>query len=258
MSDIRAAFFDIDGTLLPFGATALPVGTRKALDQLRENGIRIFLATGRPPVHLPHLHAFDDITFDGYVTMNGQYCFDAQGVIYSEPLPQKALEMLVPYLAQSDLAISFVERDYAYLNRNNALSDGFRRQMEMPIDDPVRSLTEPTYQLSAFLPQDTEAEFMAHCPGCKSVRWSPDFADILPADGGKTCGVGKVLEHYGWTAEQAIAFGDGDNDTDMLRYVGIGVAMGNAGEPVKAAADYVTAKDVEDGITKALRHFGLI
>lgn len=258
MPDIRAAFFDIDGTLLPFQATELPAGTRRALDQLREKGIRTFLATGRPPVHLPHLHAFDHIRFDGYVTMNGQYCYDDGGVVYAQPLPQRALEMLVPYLAQNDLAVSYVERDYAYLNRNNSLSDEFRRKMEMPIDDPVRSLTHSTYQLSAFLPEAEEERFMKHCPGCKAVRWSPDFVDVLPADGGKPCGVAKMLEHYGWSAEQAIAFGDGDNDTEMLRYVGIGVAMGNAADSVKAAADYVTARDVEDGIAKALRHFGLI
>lgn len=258
MPEIRAAFFDIDGTLLPFQATEIPLGTRRALDQLRENGIRIFLATGRPPVHLPHLHAFDHIHFDGYVTMNGQYCYDDEGVVYAKPLPRQALELLVPYLAGNDLAVSFVERDYGYLNRNNQLSDAFRRQMEMPIDDPIRSLTHPTYQLSAFLPEAEEERFMEHCPGCKAVRWSPDFADILPADGGKPCGMEKMLAHYGWTAEQAIAFGDGDNDAEMLRYAGIGVAMGNGKESAKSAADYVTARDVEDGIAKALRHFGLI
>ena len=55
-----------------------------------------------------------------------------------------------------------------------------------------------------------------------------------------------------------MAFGDGENDMEMLRYVGIGVAMGNASDAVKAAADYVTDTVDDDGIEKALRHFGLI
>ena len=55
-----------------------------------------------------------------------------------------------------------------------------------------------------------------------------------------------------------MAFGDGDNDVDMLEYVKIGVAMGNAAEKTKAAADYVTASQDDQGIPKALKHFGLI
>ena len=50
---IRAAFFDIDGTLLPFRATQIPASTRAALAALRRRGVRIFIATGRPPIHLP-------------------------------------------------------------------------------------------------------------------------------------------------------------------------------------------------------------
>lgn len=69
MAQIKAAFFDIDGTLLPFRAKALPESTVQALAALRENGVKTFIATGRPPVHLPYLHALDGIPFDGYVTM---------------------------------------------------------------------------------------------------------------------------------------------------------------------------------------------
>ena len=79
---IRAAFFDIDGTLL-FGSHEMPDSTVQALHALQANGVKIFIATGRPPVHLPHLPALQKVNWDGYVTMNGQYCFMADGeVIY--------------------------------------------------------------------------------------------------------------------------------------------------------------------------------
>ena len=58
--------------------------------------------------------------------------------------------------------------------------------------------------------------------------------------------------------EETIAFGDGGNDISMLRFAGIGVAMGNAEDDVKASADYVTAGVDDDGIRKALSHFGLL
>ena len=62
----------------------------------------------------------------------------------------------------------------------------------------------------------------------------------------------------GLTREQCIAFGDGGNDVTMLEYAGIGVAMGNACDAAKAAADYVTDDITADGLAKALAHFGLI
>ena len=62
----------------------------------------------------------------------------------------------------------------------------------------------------------------------------------------------------GIAREESIAFGDGHNDMNMLKYVGIGVAMGNAEAEVKAIADYVTSDVDEDGIENALKHFGII
>ena len=85
-----------------------------------------------------------------------------------------------------------------------------------------------------------------------------DFADILPAGGGKPNGLAHTLAHLGLTREQCIAFGDGGNDVTMLEYAGIGVAMGNACDAAKAAADYVTDDITADGLAKALAHFGLI
>ena len=71
-------------------------------------------------------------------------------------------------------------------------------------------------------------------------------------------GIKRYLELTGIKREEIIAFGDAENDLDMLRFAGIGVAMGNGAEEVKAAADYVTADIDDDGIEKALKHFQLI
>lgn len=69
---------------------------------------------------------------------------------------------------------------------------------------------------------------------------------------------GPHADPSGPDAEQSIAFGDGGNDVTMLEYAGIGVAMGNACDAAKAAADYVTDDITADGLAKALAHFGLI
>ena len=82
---------------------------------------------------------------------------------------------------------------------------------------------------------EDEAKLSGMCRNVRGVRWHPDFTDLIPADGGKPEGMKRFMRHYGWTREQTIAFGDGGNDADMLAFAGIGVAMGNATEPAKAA-----------------------
>ena len=260
MADIKAAFFDIDGTLLPFKAKALPESTVQALAALRKNGVKTFIATGRPPVHLPYLHALDGIPFDGYVTMNGQYCYMADGeLLYSQFIPADSLRTLLPYIEKEKLSVGFVGKDFCLFNLINDLSRDFALELQQGTGDiAARLATDDIYQLSAFLPPENEAEFLRHCPGCIAVRWSPDFCDILPAGGGKPNGLAHTLARLGLAQAQSIAFGDGGNDVTMLQYAGIGVAMGNACDEAKTAADYVTDDITDDGLAKALKHFGLI
>lgn len=90
------------------------------------------------------------------------------------------------------------------------------------------------------------------------MRWNPLFADVVPAGVDKAEGIDRLLARFRIGLDETMAFGDGGNDIPMLRHVGTGVAMGNADEAVKAEADYVTTSVDEEGIARALRHFGLI
>ncbi len=93
---------------------------------------------------------------------------------------------------------------------------------------------------------------------CSITSWNETGIDIIPKGGGKSAGIQKFLDENGMDASEVMAFGDGENDMDMIKFAGIGVAMGNAGDAVKAVADYVTDTVDNDGLAKALRHFGLI
>ena len=90
------------------------------------------------------------------------------------------------------------------------------------------------------------------------TRWHYGGLDIIAGGGGKMVGIKRYLDHVGIKPEEIIAFGDAENDLDMIRFAGIGVAMGNGKEEVKAAADFVTADIDDDGIEKALKHYNLI
>ena len=92
----------------------------------------------------------------------------------------------------------------------------------------------------------------------KLARWHPLFTDIVNKENDKKEGMFKILDYYKFNIDSSMAFGDGGNDISILKAAGIGVAMGNASEEVKTAADYVTTSVDDDGIANALRHFALL
>ena len=89
---IKIIFFDIDGTLLDFRKEQLSAKTVEALQRLKENGIKICIATGRSPFCLPK---FEGVEFDAYLAFNGSYCFDGSGVIFDNPISGEDVKRLI-------------------------------------------------------------------------------------------------------------------------------------------------------------------
>ncbi|KAA8831509.1 Cof-type HAD-IIB family hydrolase [Bifidobacterium tissieri] len=261
---IKAVFFDIDGTLTSFKTHEVPQSTKDAIEELKGKGIKVFIATGRAPSQMKIVTARLGIDFDGYMTMTGQYCFDDNGFLKTHDIDKTDLRIFLDYLADHpEVGANFAEEDYVYFNQINEI---IRNQYaglgatapSLVIDDVNRVFSHPTYQFSAFVKEDEERRIVELLPGCRSVRWHPAFCDFIPADGGKPAGIKAFMELYGFEREECMAFGDGGNDADMLAYAGIGVAMGNGGELAKASADYITADVDDDGILKALQHFHVL
>ena len=113
-------------------------------------------------------------------------------------------------------------------------------------------------QITPFLDEEHERELLPLVPNSTAARWYPAFCDLTSAKADKANGISAIAEHMGIDISETMAFGDGGNDLTMLRAAGIGVAMGNALDTVKAHADYVTSSVDEDGITNALKHFEII
>lgn len=261
---VKAVFFDIDGTLVSFRTHRVPADALCALEQLRAKGVRLFIATGRSPGNLAFLKEQFPFAFDGYVMVNGQYCVAGDGTVLRRlALPVGSIRTLLPYLERTGTECAFLEEDYMYYNRIGArVAEGDRglgiTAPNRSVCDPARALTHTTYQLSAYISPEEETEFLRHLPGAEATRWCPYFADIIPAGGGKPVGMRAMCEYYGIPVADTMAFGDGGNDSSMLRAAGIGVAMGNGDEAAKSAADYVTSDIDAGGLAAALRHFGVI
>ena len=96
---IKAIFFDIDGTLVSFKSHTVPESARRAIARLREQGVKVFIATGRL---LRHTEVVSDIEVDGYITVNGSYCLTSSGeVIFEQAFPKDVVERICRVLAIS-------------------------------------------------------------------------------------------------------------------------------------------------------------
>lgn len=249
----KSDFFDIDGTLLPSGQSRIPDDTIRDLDQARANGILLILASGRLPFDIRSVR--EQYDFDAYLTTNGQYCFTKDQILREVYFPRDTVAGAIA-LAE-EVQMPMVLCTLHEIVRNRHVHDDSPYFSDRPMPDLGQYLDLNILQLTC-LGQPDEHWFAEHIPGCRAVYQAPKYADIIPADGGKETGINVILAHFGIDLADSMAFGDAGNDIRMLRHVGIGVAMGNAVAPAKAAADYVTADCTDDGIGKALRHFGLI
>lgn len=259
LSRIKAVFFDIDGTLVSFKSHRIPDSAGRALDQLRAKGIKVFIATGR---QLRYINNVGDRVFDGYVTLNGSYCLAGRDkVIYKHSIDPADIESLIRFQKREPFPCALVVEEGTFQNYVDDSVRAVYRLLNFPEPEPC-SMEEyrdkEVFQLIAFFTKEQEGRIMAALPHCEATRWNPLFADVIPAGSSKAVGIDKMIAHFGISLEETMAFGDGGNDIPMLRHAGIGVALGNAADEVKAAADYVTTSVDEEGVWNALAHFGLV
>ena len=255
---IRAAFFDIDGTLMAHNLGAVPEDTLQALQSLKKKGIYVFTSTGRHILELDEL-GISPLGFDGHVLLNGQLCLDGERrVLAAAPVPQEDIRNILPFFEKKEIPMSFVEKDMIYAS----FIDDRVRTAQKAISSELPRLGKwrggTVYLVNVFADDDAVGRLMEQMPHCRVTRWNPYGVDIIAKEGGKEKGMEQLLKHFGISREETIAFGDGENDMEMLEYAGIGVAMGNAEEKVKQCADYVTGDTDKGGIPSALRHYGIL
>lgn len=258
---IKAIFFDIDGTLLSHQTKQVPPSTEIALKALKEQGILTFIATGRHVSELKDL-PINHLHFDGYITLNGQYCYNKKGMIYGLPIPKKDIENILYEMKEHPFPCIFVEDQLMYINYHNETVQLVQNSISTPlpdINDLNRGLNHDIYQVIPYgLTPIEEEKIMSLMPHCKQTHWHDLAIDIIPAQGGKQNGIHQVLEYYGIRQEETMAFGDGHNDIDMFNYVNVAIAMGNASDEVKQAATDVTDDIDSDGLYNALKKYHIL
>lgn len=259
---VKAIFFDVDGTLVSFKTHKVPASTREALRLLRAKGVKVFIATGRPKMLM--MEAVGDLEFDGYVTLNGSHCFTADHQdIYKNCIPKDDIERLTSYCRRyPEIPFVFVDESGWYITHINDDVENVSRLLEVsvpPLMSAEAMRNKDVLQIMGYFGESEEPKFFSEVlTHCVPMRWHPLFADIIVRGNSKSEGIDRVLAYYGMDLSETMAFGDGGNDIPMLCHVALGVAMGNAAEPVRSAANYVTTSVDDDGILNALKHFNVL
>lgn len=258
---IKAVFFDIDGTLVSFHTHQVPESAAKAICKLRTKGIKVFIATGR---HLSSIDNLGDLEFDGYITLNGAFCYAGHDtVIHKHPIHPSDIQNLIHFLngPQTFPCVLAGEKRLIMNYQNETTKKLFSLlNFKTPALGKIQEATqEDIYQLIAFIPGPDKNNFIRQImPHSEATSWHPSFADVVPQGSSKDIGISKTIAHFGIHPNETMAFGDGGNDISMLQHAAIGIAMGNAELTVQKAADYVTDTVDNDGIAKALTYFGLL
>lgn len=258
---IQAIFCDIDGTLYDHskGKSEFPQSAKDALRAAQKQGIKVFVATGRYPDMLEKIKK--DFPFDGFVTVNGQYAFLNDGtVIRCAAHDKDDIRKLIPIMRERGIQSQIIEEHETFpiieSERNLSMYDWMGKEVP-PLYDVSRVDEHPVLQFIVFLPMEEGKQVLADLQHIEVTSAGGDILDVIPKTGGKEVGINAVAEYFGFARENIMTFGDGINDVRMLRWAGIGVAMGNAAPEAKAAADYITTPVWENGIANALKHFGV-
>lgn len=259
MNKIKIAFFDIDGTLIDMNRKIISEKMVYTLKELQRNNILICIATGRTPLELPD---FQGTEFDAFLTFNGSYCYNKQQKIYCNPIPKKDVYQIIENASAIHRPVSVATLERLAANgKDQDLIDYFaiaKLEVEVAKDFWEVVKEEDVYQIMLGCRESDYGKVLEHVENAKIAAWWDRAVDVIPATGGKGVGIGKILEHYHLKKEEAIAFGDGDNDIEMLKSVGLGIAMENSSEKLKAAADKICGHVAEDGIYHYCREQGLI
>lgn len=260
---------DLDGTLTN-KKKEITEHTRETLIRAQEAGIKIVLASGRPTYGImPLARQLELDKYEGYIlAYNGGQIIDCktgelmyENVLDPEVYPYlyecaknngfQILSYKDEYIVSENADDQYVQHE-AFLNRMASKTvENFLDVINFPVakclivGDP-----EPLAQLEPVMKKELESKMNV-------FRSEPFFLELVPKGIDKARCLAVLLEELGMTPDEMMACGDGFNDLSMIEYAGLGVAMDNAQEVVKQAANYITLSNEEDGVAHAVEKFML-
>ncbi len=259
-----AVFFDYDGTLVDKaqGVPAPTSTTKAAVGKLRENGYLAVLCTGRPLSYLPD--NAQELPLDGWITTNGAYAKMGDTVLFNEIIDQKIAHSLMETCERLKVSYALEGQDACYFRAFSDVFEGFLNRFDI--------CTEKFYPIEQMRDWKANKIMTAYDEESQQIRLEQAFdsefvfdrhslftsCDVSRKGVNKGTGLLQFLARLGIPPENAYAIGDSDNDLEMMRAAGTGIAMAQHSPRMGEAADYITDSVANDGAVKALAHFKLI
>lgn len=257
---------DIDGTLTNSQKQISPK-TRQALMEAQQKGLRLILASGRPTDGVrPLARQLEMEKYGGFIlSYNGARVIDLSNeqVVYEKTLAPEIIPVIgelahkykIGVLTYVDGAVITETPEDPYIQleaRINGLPlKGVENFAKAVTEKEPKCLMTGDGEYMGKI----EPEIAAALGNLSVYRSEAYFIEIMPENIDKAVSLEKLCEYVGVTREELAACGDGYNDMPMIRYAGLGIAMANAKEPVREAADVITLSNDEDGIAAALEKY---
>jgi Cof subfamily protein (haloacid dehalogenase superfamily) len=245
---VKLIVFDLDGTLLRDDKTVSEY-TKDIILQCRKSGYKTAIATGRgggaEDVAPPEL-------FDGRVLMNGALALIDDRIVYSRLIPYKVARPLLVACDEHHLRAASQSDGMHY--SNFAVSDKWHFVTDFEIVDFNKHERDAEKLYVVIDDSETTHTIEKYLPDELYTAVSRDgLAMIMHKEATKSNALAELARNWDISRSEILAFGDDVNDLDLLEYVGVSVAMGNALPQVKAVADYVCGDNENDGIGKWLK-----
>jgi Cof subfamily protein (haloacid dehalogenase superfamily) len=288
----KIVFFDIDGTLLN-SQRELPKSAIEAIHELHEKGIITVIASARPPFNIQHL--LHELNISSYIVYNGGLVVKDGEVIHRNVIDNKLLlSIQETVVKRNDSVIMDCEdgfivigEDQEYIKKRYLERSWNVAKDKGSVDYLSEASSVDVFQLELVCTKeedkggkgDTAGKFKYLVDANEEVSTGTSIAgyvqsypdltfypwisyknvyNAVPKQVSKAYGIQKLLQYLEIDPSESVAFGDGLNDIEMLSFVGMGVAMGNAADKLKKVSNYVTKHVDDDGIQYGLKHLGLI
>lgn len=261
---IKALFFDIDGTLASPRDHSIHPQDIESFRQLRDKGYKVFIATGRDLLIPEEARVLDPVRpfLTGFIDVNGQHCALADGSeISSHPLADEDFLPLREECEKHHLSMLYRVGNVNHLTELTFRVERYWAQMGLPIPE-IRPMDPGIHNIPKLCihasPEDEAKWLTPHMNHTWTARITEDLIDLIPNGSGKSSGLREICAYFGIDPSETMAFGDGQNDMDLMHAAGIAVAMENGAANIKAIAHHVTGTPDQAGITQALHHFRLL
>lgn len=261
----KMLFFDIDGTLITDdGERIFPESAKKAIGLAREKGHMAFINTGRVLVNVEDF--IRSPGFDGYVCGCGTYIYcNGEELFHHTLSKEKCREIALKCRDYGMMAIFEYVSHTAYDREikgdcHREILDYFRAMKRKLVDD-IESPEFVFDKFTAWYEKDNPCvqEFKNYISAdFECIQREGNFLEMVPRGFSKATGIKYLMERYDISPENVFAFGDSNNDLEMLKYVPNSIAMGKCTPEVEAASSYKTDTVLEDGIYNAMKYFGVI